>query len=83
MYTLHPDSAPVPITILPDDLVETTEDFRLALISAFTRNNVDIGPNGVTIVSIQDEDGKTLFLFHQSSKLRDCLIKSLCLISAL
>ena len=53
----QPDSAPVPITILPDDLVEGTENFRLELTSQFSRDNAVLGPNINTQVSILDEDG--------------------------
>jgi hypothetical protein len=50
----------VPIAILPDELVEVLEDFRLALISQGDNptTNIFIGPNVNTQVRIQDEDGE-------------------------
>lgn len=51
----------MPVTVIPDDFVERTEDFILALTSSVTQPpNVELGPN--TQVFILDEDGKAFHL---------------------
>ena len=57
-------SVPVPIEILTDDLVETNEDFQLALISSEENpsTNLAIGPNIDAQVVITDEGGEAVSL---------------------
>ena len=60
IYLSPINSVPVPIEVLIDDLVERTEDFRLALLSQAENptTNIRIGPNIDTQVIISDENGK-------------------------
>ena len=54
----------VPLSILPDDLVERREGFILRFSRAANSPPITSGPNPTTTIFIDDNDGNKLILTH-------------------